>query len=353
MTPKIFYGLTVAAAVSLSAAAISHYQSQSWSSSVAVGEVLFPDLAGLAEKVVSLSVQKGGETITITRLGDGWGIKDRSGFPADPEEVREAIVGLTQMTIVEDKTRNEARYKLLNLGDPALKDSQSKLLHLTGENDKTIATIILGKVKFGVLGPGRNGTYVRKPGDPQTWLVSGDIDAPTDVRGWAEKSIFEIAKESVSQIKIAHPDNEEVLLVRGEGEGDVFAFGLVNLPEGAKIKAGVDLSFVATAIAQLELWDVKKAQAVGDESAGQQVVSEIIAKDGLKVVVRFISSEGEDHWVTVEADGSDAAKKAAAAINARAKGWMFKIPTYKAENFKKRLSDLIDPAAPAEPEDGS
>jgi hypothetical protein len=343
MTPKLFYGLTIAAAVSLAAAGTTYYSTRTWAPSTEQGDPLFPELAEAAANVASLNLQQGEETITIARNGDAWGISDRSGWPANTEEVREVIVGLTQMQIVEEKTRNEARYELLHLEDPAAKDAQSKLLRLDDENGKEIVTVVLGKIKFGVLGPGRNGTYVRKPGDPQTWLVSGSMDAPTDVRGWAQKAIFDIPKDDVSQIRISHPGDEDVVLARGEGDGAEIA--LVNVPEGSKLRSDADIGFITTAIAQLELWDVRKREEIkGDPE--KEIISEIITKNGLTVFVNVVASEGDDNWVTVEAQAVGDAKQLADEINARADGWVFMIQSYKADNFKKRLSDLTEEDKP-------
>ena len=242
------------------AAGTTYYSTRTWAPSSEQGDALFPKLSATADKITSLTISQGEETITIKRDGDTWGIADRSGWPANSDEVREVIVGLTQMRVVEEKTRNEARYKLLHLEDPATEDAQSKLLQLDDASGKNIATVVLGKIKFGVLGPGRNGTYVRKPGTPQTWLVSGSMDAPTDVRGWAQKAIYEIPKDDVSQIRISHPGDEDVVLVRGEEEGADFT--LANIPEGTKLRQDADIGFVASALAQLELWDVKKREEI-------------------------------------------------------------------------------------------
>ena len=343
MTPKLFYGLTIVAAVSLAAAGTTYYSTRTWAPGSEQGDALFPKLSASADQIASLTISQGEETITIKREGDVWGIADRSDWPANSDEVREVIVGLTRMRVIEEKTRNEARYKLLHLEDPASEDAQSKLLKLDDASGQNIATVVLGKIKFGVLGPGRNGTYVRKPGTPQTWLVSGSMDAPTDVRGWAKKAIYEIPKDDVSQIRISHPGDEDVVLVRGEEEGADFT--LANIPEGTRLRQDADIGFVASALAQLELWDVKKRDEVEGEP-DKEIISEIILKTGMTIFVTIVASEGDDHWVTVQAQAVGEAKPAADAINARTGGWVFKIQSYKADNFKKRLADLTEEDKP-------
>lgn len=340
MTPKLFYGLTLAAAVSLAVAGTSYYSTRTWAPGATSGEALFANLAGDAGKVASVRISQGKQIITVKRDGDAWSIVERNGFPANTEEVRQTIVGLTRMDIIEEKTRNETRYKLLQLEDPEGEDAESKLVVLADESGKEIASVVLGKVKLGVLGPGRNGTYVRKPGTPQTWLVSGNVDAPINVRGWAEKTIYEISKDDIAQIRISHPDNEDVLLTHGKGETG--AFTLANLPEGKKLKQDADLGFIATSLVQLELWDVKKRSEL-EADPEKTVVVEIVTRNGLNLMVNVRAGEGEDRWVDVSAEGGEGVKDIVADINSRTAGWTFKIQEYKAGNFLKRLDDLVEP----------
>ena len=46
----------------------------------------------------------------------------------------------------------------------------------------TVGEVVLGKKRQEALSTGKAGTYVRKPGDPQTWLTNAELrrlDSPS------------------------------------------------------------------------------------------------------------------------------------------------------------------------------
>jgi hypothetical protein len=347
MTPKIFLGLTVAAAVSLTAAGLSYYNTRTWTSSVAAGEPVFRDLARRHEEIALITIVKGDETITIERNEAGWGIRERDGYPASADEVRETIVGLTQMQVIESKTRNRELYDLLSLGDPAAEGAASKLVQLRDAEGNSVAELVLGKTKYGVLGPGRNGVYVRIPGDPQSWLVSGDIGAPLDVRGWAEKSVFDIPPADIARVTIAHGDGDFVVYEREDPASEQPTFRLANLPQGATLKSDADLPFEVRSIGQLELWDVRSAGTVEMAEGATEATIDIATVDGLHVTVHMVSGGADEYWLSAFAWGEGDAAERARAISDRARGWEFMVQSYKAKVFGKHMADLVDM-----PEDG-
>jgi hypothetical protein len=342
MTPKIFLGLTIAAAVSVAAAGYTYYSTRVWDSSVAAGEPVLADLGDRQEEIALVTIVKGEETITIERTDAGWGIRERNGFPANADEVRETIVGLTRMQVLESKTSNPDLYELLNLGDPVAEGATSKLVQLRDAEGDTIAELVLGKIKYGVLGPGRNGVYVRIPGTAQTWLASGDIGAPLDVRGWAEKSVFDIAQADISSIGITHADGDMVVYEREDPESAEPTFHLANLPEGATLKSDADIPFQVRSIGQLELWDVRTASDDAMPEGATETTIDIATLDGLNVTVHMISDGAEEHWLSAFAWGTGDAAERAREISERTRGWQFMVQTYKANVFAKRMDDLVD-----------
>ena len=67
--------------------------------------------------------------------------------------------------------------------------------------------------------------------------------------------------------------------------------------------------------------------------------------DGLTVTVD-LAQQGSDTWVRLlaqAAPGNPAAAKEAFNINARAEGWTFKLPAYKAAVFAPTLESLLKP----------
>ena len=100
--------------------------------------------------------------------------------------MRALLVKLAGAELVESKTRNKDRYALLELEDPAAKDAKSRLLRLLDDKGGVIAEAVIGKKRFDAFGGSKSGTYVRKPGDAQTWLSNADLDVSVAVRDWVQ-----------------------------------------------------------------------------------------------------------------------------------------------------------------------
>ncbi len=342
MTPKLFYGLTIAAVVTASAASITYYTTRTWSSQVAAGDAVFSELADQQEEVASLTIAQGGESITLERGETGWGIAERDGFRANADKIREAIVGLTQLQVYEAKTRNPDRYSLLELGDPEADDAKSKLVHLRDGDGNTLAALVLGKVKYGLLGPGRNGVYARIPGNDQSWLLNGSIPAPTEVRSWADKTVLDIPPEDISAIRISHGDGEHVVIERANPDAETPVFVVANLPDGAAMKSDADLPFHVQSTGQLELWDVRRAASSDMAEDSVETTIDIELANGVNVTLHMVTEGGEEHWVSAFAWGGAEVANEVRVINERARGWQFMVQDYKAEVFGKRMADLIE-----------
>ena len=171
MTPRNFVYLAIAAALSVLFAVVSFASNNQWSTGRAAGAKLFPTLVSDASQIATVEVRQGDNTVVLERTGGSWGLKNRGNYPADPAKVRTLLVGLAEADLVETKTRRPDRYAALELEDPADKGAKSRIVRLLGAKGNVIGEVVIGKKRLDVLGTGKSGTYVRKPGDPQTWLA--------------------------------------------------------------------------------------------------------------------------------------------------------------------------------------
>ena len=55
-----------------------------------------------------------------------------------------------------------------------------------------------------------------------------------------------------------------------------------------------------------------------------------------------LHKDGDVSWLSFNATGEGDAKKQADEINAKATGWEFKIPNWKADAISKRAADLFE-----------
>src|SRR5262249_47720799 len=57
------------------------------------------------------------QKITLVRNGDNWAVEERGNYPANVTKVRQALLGLADLTYVEPKTAKAASYRRLEVED--------------------------------------------------------------------------------------------------------------------------------------------------------------------------------------------------------------------------------------------
>ena len=337
MKPRAFAALAVITVMAL-ALAIATYASQNrWSQAKVAGAALFPGLAAQASRITRIELKQDDKALALARGDQGWSLADRGGYPAKPGAVRALLVKLAEAELVEGKTRNKDRFALLELEDPAGKDTKSRSLRLIDDQGNVIAGTLVGKKRWDAFGGSKSGTYVRKPGDSQTWLSNADLDLSLNVRDWVQAGVLDVPSPKIAKLTLELPGEEPLVIAREAA--DPAKYALVGLPEGKKLKEGAGVDAIVRAVGNIELDDVRKAVA---SPAGEVSVAKIEADGGLAITVR-LRKDGEDTWVSLDASGAEAdAKKTAEDIVKRTQGWEYKVPAYKAQSILKRRADLIE-----------
>lgn len=336
MSPRAFLGLAVAAAISVAAAAIVYTSSTNWSSITPKGVALLPALRDGKPNVAAIEISEGDKKLTLENRGQDWVLKERDGYPAKSDKVRILLRSLADADLVEPKTRNKDRYALLGLEDPSDKDAKSKLVRLIDDKGNTIAGVIVGNSRADAFGTGKDGSYVRKPDDPQTWLVNTEIDAGAEVVDWVGTSLFGAGQDQVKHLDVTVP-GEEVMHIQPSTDSKHFI--LANMPDGMKLKYDNALDDIVEAATDISFDDVKKSPT---PPGGDQVGTAVLElNNGLKVSFT-IQPDQDGAWVTAEASGDGDAKKIADQLNANAKGWAFRIPLSKANAILQRRETFLE-----------
>ncbi len=336
MTPRTFVKIAFAAAGTSLTALLVYAANTPWSEVRMSGAKLAPALAAGGAKAGQVGIGQGTSALTLIAGKDGkWSIKERSEYPAEPEPIRKLLVALSQAELVEAKTRNVDRYGVLDLEDPASKGAKSRSVRVLDAKGGILADVIVGKHRFEAFGSGKSGTYVRSGKDPQTWLANAEIDAPTDVKRWIKPGIFDTEGAKLTEVKLEVAGEEPLEITRIEGK-----LAFKNLPgEGKKLKDPAAAENIARAAGQLEADDVRKL----DQTPAGVGISLVTLKGdkGLEVALR-LRRDGDAAWVSVTAVAEADAKATADAINARTKGWEFKIPAAKADAILRKRADMLE-----------
>jgi hypothetical protein len=348
MTPRNFLYLAIAAALSVLFAFVSYASNNQWGTSKAAGDKMLPALADNISKVARIQIVQGGDSITLEKTGATWGVKDRAGYPVDPPKIRTLLVGLSEADLLEPKTRRPDRYGALELEDPAEKGAKSHLVRLIGVDGNVMAEVVVGKKRQEVLGMGKSGTYVRRPGNPQAWLADAELHASISAKEWMKTTVLSLDAAKVSRVAIQIP-GEQPLKIEREGNTADGKLAFVGFPpEGKKLKDANAADSIVRAVAAIDLEDVQKLDAA--PKSGEIATVTVEGKEQPAVTLR-LRREGESHWLALTASGEGEVKKAADEIASRTQGWEYKIADYKAKSILKKRADLLDaPPAPAEPE---
>jgi len=323
---------------------------------------LFADLEGRINEVARIRIRTGDETRTISLAEEAWGVEECAGYPADAEKVKEAIWTITELEIEAPKTKRPERYAELGVEDVDAEDSSSTEVVLSDAAGEEIAAVVLGETSYR---RGGQSVFVRRRGEEQAFQCSGRASFDAGVKNWVDSSIMKIPASRVTRVLIDHPE-ELVEIVRIPGEGDTFAVG--NVPEGRTEKYDGVANSVASALAALDLDDVRPLGDVSFEGE-TLVAASFTLGEGPDVIVRSVEID-ETTWISVTArfeapvgppllpdpppdeEGEEAAPEApeedplagaeeARKLNERHGPWAYAVPEYKAANFRKHLEELL------------
>ena len=179
MSPKAFAVLAGTTAVSVALAAWAVAGRDLPINAAGQPEPMFPGLIDRVNEVQTVQVTGGSAGLTLERTPAGsWVVKERGGYPAEAQRVRELALGLANLTLVEAKTARPERLGRLELDDPSKPEAKSRRVELLDKDGKALASAVVGKTKFGLYGAGRAGVYVRRGGEEQAWLAAGELDVP-------------------------------------------------------------------------------------------------------------------------------------------------------------------------------
>ncbi|MHC5003128.1 MAG: DUF4340 domain-containing protein, partial [Planctomycetota bacterium] len=305
---------------------------------------------------------------------------EKGGYPAQFQKVKSAVVGVSELGIVEPKRSRPDLYERLGVSQPGEADARSMLLTLRDASGQEIVSLIVGDQSTGST----NRRFVRRAGEEQSWLAQGDLSIDADAMEWIERNIVGIQRDRIQNVEITHPDGESVFIYRdSEDQRD---FTVSDIPEDRELTFAGAAGGIATGLAFLRIEDVAR---VDDRPLDPDDTTTAVYRtfDGLVITVRTDEVE-ETVWASVEvevapdvadaagneteepaegasgAEGADGMPKdiraEAQTLSARLEGWSFRLATAQAANLRKRMEDLTRekpeeepaPEEPAQPDTG-
>ncbi len=261
------------------------------------GQPVFHGLMSKINEVSELVVNVQSETMTIVRDGESWNVKEKDNYPANMGKIREVLIGLGELKILEAKTKKPELYEKLGLENVEAEGSISTGVTLKDSAGTTLAEVIIGKQRPSKGNPNQDEVYVRKVGDPETWLAIGKLSIEKNLSEWLDKDFLEVEPKRVRRVHIIHPDNTTLVLEK-ENPDDL-DFKVTNLLEGEEIQSQFSVNNIVSTVTSLSLDDVQPNSEISfeDESV---VTTSFETFDGLEGTVKLFRKD-EKNYVKVSA----------------------------------------------------
>lgn len=344
-------------------------------SSASGGEraALYPGLKETLNSVSAIRIYKAGDArvVELQREGDSSTVSERDNYPADEGKLRRLLVAVADAKVDEEKTSNPEGYATLGVQDTKGKSATSMRIELVG-TPKPV-NLIVGK-----QGSGSRSTYVRRAGEPQSWLINTSIDTSGTPEAWLRKDIIDVSADRMQSATVATKGAKPYTAAKATRADANFA--VEGLPKGKSLSAPSAANTFASSLTGLSLADVRAASAFQATPPAAHATFKTF--DGLVVDVdgwvqdqkhyvalhpSFDPAQAERFKVaTAPADEkkadektaddrkpdekkpAEAPKPAAPHVEEDAKkagakvtGWVYEIPDYKYESIFKPVDQLI------------
>jgi hypothetical protein len=378
--------LSILGLVAVLAVAAGLWLASRQTSTTTQSALLYPELKQQLDAITAVRIVKAGGTpaVELKRGEKGWTVVQRNDYPADEAKLRKLVVDLADAKVIEEKTSNPENYKTLGVED--ISESAATGMQLEIDGLKEPLKLIVGKYATGA-----SSHYVRRAGEPKSWLIDKSIDTSSSPDQWVRKSIIDISADRVqsAEVKVGKA-KPYTALKKTRADAD---FTVEGLPKGKELSSPSVAYNFATALSNLTLNDVQPASEITGEPSAKTtfktfdgLVAEVTGwekddKHFIALQTSYDAAQAEKFKVATaesekkdEASGdkdageakdqkdqaktegappaaeaqSDAPKpetrnveEEASKINAQVSGWVYEIPAYKYEAIFKPLDELI------------
>lgn len=172
-------------------------RTSTWSDSGQISEKLFSNFP--LDDVAKITIKNSNQTLNLVKINDTWRVQERDNFPANFNEISEFLRKMWEMKRGLPVEVGPSKLGVLQLLPPDKGTNTGTLVEFKDKNDKTLATLLLGKksTKKSPMGDDfPDGRYVMVNNDIKT--VSQLTDTLSNIEpkpeSWIDKEFFKIEK---------------------------------------------------------------------------------------------------------------------------------------------------------------
>ena len=308
-------------------------------------QLLFPELTIETLNAVRQIeiVQRGNPPINMYLASDEvWRVAEHYDHPADTAMIREMLTALNSAEKIERKTSQPEYYAMLGVGDPTAEEvGEEEEDENDGRNESKLFTfktpdetrrLIIGKSSDQV----KNGHYVRKPEEAESWLISARLPLRTRASGWLDRQVVDIEPDSLSTITITPAGDSEPFTIARGGHG---LFELVGLEKQSEMKNPFGFRGVASVTERLRFRGVFPREGeTAVQLPDQHITAVFQTTDGLAVTIRAYKASEHTMYFQLEADGDN---EQARELRQRLPKWTYEIASLIYNNLDKTRDSFL------------
>lgn len=248
-------------------------------------QLLISDLVNRVNDVTQIEVSSGKEKVTIKRVKNQWRVSEKHDYLADLPLVKQTILGVANLELVEAKTKKAKNYAKLGVEDPSEANATSSLVTLKDNQDKTLASVIFAKQAPAAH---KGSRYVRKADDEQSWLAKGNFEIETGATTWLKADLIDIKTKQIRNITITQPNGDKLTIAKNKPDDKQHT--VLGIPNAREIKSQGALNNIAKVLEELTMTDVQPLDSVIFD-AKQTVHAEFQTYDGLVITTDAIKQD--------------------------------------------------------------
>ena len=296
------------------------------------GELVFEDTKKQLNNVKEINIDNGKKKISIFKNQDSnWYMSSKSNYKTKNETVRKNLIQISELRFFEQKTEQESLYSRLDLDYPKNDNGDSKLITILDDDKKKIIEFILGKKK-------KNGVYIKKLNERQTWLTSGTLEMSSIEHDWLETKILDINYENVKKVTINRLNKKESFSLTKDDKNENLLID--NLTKEQLPKSDLIANFLGYFFTNLIFEDVFERKNTND--------SEVIAKINFQLfndvnISSTIFKKDKNKWINISIDSQSALKlkENKNIFVENIENWTYTLPSTKYSIADATLKDLL------------
>lgn len=311
------------------------------------------------DKIARIEIESADNRVELIRTGATFTVADKDNYPAKSDRINELFTQVMDIKTAELITGDRANHAELEVTE----DKAQYLVKLLDEKDRLVTGTIIGERA------GDGSSYVRLVDSNDVYLTSDTPWLRPSPMDYIDTLLIKADRDDIVSVTVTDTNGLSYTLESGPDSSEVTLSG--QIPQDKKLNSRRNSVF--SALTSLRFDDVMKESSVRDaitfnrtylcKLKDSTVYILKIAKSDDKTYLTCTADFQDNEEVTIDINKQESdqelkrkeaillAREAVDKLNRKCRGWVYSIPSYKAENLTKPLDELLDDIQPENEEE--